>query len=96
MNISVGSGVIIEPGVIDGGGISNIAWCKESPDLRLLRAPTVGVTDTGAAANADAIGDGADDIGRAQSSQQPPSALKWRATLSEVIPGAEVTTEPWV
>jgi hypothetical protein len=65
MNISVGSGVVIEPGRIDGGGVSNITWCKGSPDLRLLRAPVVGVTDAGAAADADAIGGGADDIGRA-------------------------------
>jgi hypothetical protein len=64
MNNSVESGVIIEPGGIDGGGVSNVAWCKGSPDPRQPRAPTVGVTDAGAAADADAIGGGADDIGR--------------------------------
>jgi hypothetical protein len=36
-----------------------------SLDPRLLRAPAVGVTDAGAALNADAIGGSADDIDQA-------------------------------
>jgi hypothetical protein len=63
MNNSVGSGVIIEPGGIDDGGVSNVASCKGSPDPQ-PRAPAVGVTDVGGAAGADAIGGGADDIGQ--------------------------------
>jgi hypothetical protein len=64
MNNSVGSGVIIEPDGIDGRGVSNVTWCKGSPDPRQPRALAVGVTNVGGAAGANAIGGGADDIGR--------------------------------